>query len=179
MRFTDLTLLVPRGSLPALRRELDELQVPVWALLVAQIGARADEVELIVASEDVPALTTATVESAQALEATVRPTTTERITDDGIVALRWFEIVESEWPEFLALSEGAWPGFEGANDGVRIHGFFRPPDDPTRVLLVTRYPSLASWETSRNGPDEAGGANFRRRHELTVTTIVRTYRPIA
>ena len=179
MRFTDLTLLVPRGSLPALRRELEELGVPVWALLVAQIGARADEVELIVATDEPPALTTATVESARALEATVRPTTVERITDDGVVALRWFEIVETDWPEFLALSEGAWPGFEAANDGVRIHGFFRTPDDPTRVLLVTRYPSLAAWETSRNGPDEAGGANFRRRHELTVSTIVRTYRPIA
>lgn len=152
--------------------------MPVWALLVAQIGARADEVELIVATGAAPALTTATVESVQPLEATVRPTTGDRITDEGAVALRWFQIVESDWPEFLALSEGAWPGFEAAHEGVRIHGFFRTPDDPTRVLLVTRYPSLAAWETSRNAPDHAGGADFRRRHELTVSTIVRTYRPI-
>lgn len=47
------------------------------------------------------------------------------------------------------------------------------------MLLVTRYPSLAGWEPSRNGPDDAGGANFRRRHQLTRSTDVRTYRMIA
>ena len=179
--FTDVTLLVPRDGLPALRAELDERDVPVWALLVGQIGVRSDEVELLVAAEasELPALTTATAEAVRPLEATVRPTGSDRLADDGVYALRWFQIVEPDWPEFLALSEGAWPGFEAANAGVRIHGFFRAADDPTRVLLVTRYPSLAGWETSRNAADDAGGANFRRRHELTVSTIVRTYRAIA
>ena len=178
-RFTDLTLVVPRGGLPALRTELADAGVDVWLLLSAQIGARSDEVELLVAGDGPPSLRTAVVEAVQPLEATVRPTTTDRVADDGVFALRWFQIVASDWPEFLALSEGAWPGFEAANEGVRIHGFFRAPDDPTRVLLVTRYPSLAAWETSRDAADDAGGANFRRRHELTVATIVRTYRAIA
>ena len=179
MRFTALTLLVPRDGLPVLRRELADAGVPVWLLLVGQIGVRSDEVELIVAGDALPTLTAATVERVRALEATARPTTTDRVTDDGVFALREFEFVATDWDELLALSEGAWPGFEGANEGVRIHGFFRTVDDPTKVLLVTRYPSLASWETSRNASDDAGGANFRRRHELTVSTIVRTYRPIA
>ena len=178
-RFTSSTLLVPRGGLGALREELAAKALPVWGLFAAQIGARSDEVELIVAGEDSPALEAAEEESTQLLEATVRPTSAERLTDEGIYALRWFEIVEWNWPEFLHLSETAWPGFEGANDGVRIHGFFRTPGDPSRVLLVTRYPSLSSWESSRNAPDDAGGANFRRRHELTLSTIVRTYRLIA
>jgi len=172
VRFTAATLTVPRGGLAALRSELGT----VWGLFVPQIGAASETVEVVVAGE-LPALTSATVAVAHALDATVRPTDDAPLTDDGVYALRWFEIDPVDWPEFLALSEGAWPGFEGANPGVRVHGFFRGGDE--RVLLVTRYPSLASWESSRNAPDDAGGANFRRRHELTRSTIVRTYRLIA
>jgi hypothetical protein len=178
VRFTLQKLIVPRGGLPALQAELVEAALPVWGLFAAQIGARSDEVELIVAGEESPALESASVEHVHLLDATVRPTTTDRVTDDGVFAMRWFEIVEWNWPEFLQLSEGAWPGFEAANPGVRIHGFFRRADDPSKVLLVTRYPSLAAWEASRNADDAAGGANFRRRHELTLSTIVRTYRAV-
>ena len=172
MRFTAATLVVPRGGLAALRAELGA----VWGLFVPQIGAASETVDVIARGE-LPALSAATVEAANELTATVRPTDDAPLTaDDGVYALRWFEIEPADWPEFLALSEGAWPGFEAANPGVRIHGFFRSGDD--RVLLVTRYPSLAAWETSRNATDDAGGANFRRRHQLTRSTIVRTYRLI-
>ena len=179
MRFTLQKLIVPRGGMNELKAELVEAALPVWGLFAAQIGARSDEVELIVAGDDSPALEAAEEEATQLLEATVRPTSAARLTDEGVYALRWFEIVEWNWPEFLELSETAWPGFEAANEGVRIHGFFRTPGDPSRVLLVTRYPSLAVWESSRNAPDDAGGANFRRRHELTLSTTVRTYRLMA
>jgi hypothetical protein len=172
-RFTAATLVVPRGGVGALREELGG---GVWALLAPQIGAGSETIEVIVAGE-LPVLTTATVEVAHELTATVRPLDDAPLADDGVYALRWFEIDAADWDEFLALSEGAWPGFEGANPGVRIHGFFREGED--RVLLVTRYPSLASWETSRNALDDAGGANFRRRHQLTRSTVVRTYRRIA
>ena len=166
---------MPRGGLAGLRAELGR----AWGLFVPQIGAASETVEVIVRG-DLPPLTTATAETVDRLVATVRPTATDPLpADDGVYALRWFEIDPADWPEFLALSEGAWPGFEGANPGVRIHGFFRSGDGGERVLLVTRYPSLASWETSRNATDEAGGANFRRRHQLTRSTIVRTYRLIA
>jgi hypothetical protein len=178
MRFTLQKAIVPRGGMNELKAELVEAGLPVWGLFAAQIGARSDEVELIVAGEESPALESASVEHVHLIESTVRPTTTDRVTDDGVFALRWFEIVEWNWPEFLKLSETAWPAFEAANPGVRIHGFFRMPENPSRVLLVTRYPSLAAWEASRNAPDDAGGANFRRRHELTLSTIVRTYRAI-
>ena len=166
------TLVVPRGRLADVRGELGD----VWGLFAPQIGAASETVEVVVPGE-LPALSTATVDAAHELTATVRPTDDAPLTDDGVFALRWFDIDPADWPEFLALSEGAWPGFEAANPGVRIHGFFRSGDD--RVLLVTRYPDLAAWETSRNATDDAGGANFRRRHQLTRSTIVRTYRRIA
>lgn len=172
MDFTAATLVVPRGALASVRAELG----PTWGVFAPQIGAASETVEVIVPGALRP-LTSATFETTAPLMSTVRPTDDVPLTDDGVYALRWFEIDPVDWPEFLALSEGAWPGFEGANPGVRIHGFFRSGDE--RVLLVTRYPSLAAWETSRNAPDDAGGANFRRRHQLTRSTIVRTYRLIA
>ena len=171
--FTTVTLVVPRGGVASVR---DELGATTWGLFAPLIGAASETLEVVVAGA-LRSLTSATVEASASLTATVRPTDASPLSDDGVYALRWFDIDPVDWPEFLALSEGAWPGFEGANPGVRIHGFFRSGED--RVLLVTRYPSLASWETSRNAPDDAGGANFRRRHELTRSTIVRTYRLIA
>ena len=173
--FTAATLVVPRGGVRAVRDEVGA----VWGVFTPQIGAASETLEVIVPGE-LASPATARVASTTELTATVRPTSDDPLPlDDGVWALRWFEIDPSDWDEFLALSEGAWPGFEAANPGTRIHGFFRAGADGERVLLVTRYPSLAAWETSRNVDDDGGRANFRRRHELTRSTIVRTYRLIA
>jgi hypothetical protein len=172
--FAYVRLAVERGAAGNVREAL----AARWGLFAPQIGDSSESLVAIVRGEGVP--DGMTVESTEQLTATVRPTTTDPLpADDGVYALRWFEIDPSDWDEFLALSEGAWPGFEAANPGVRIHGFFRAGADGERVLLVTRYPSLASWETSRNVDEDGGRANFRRRHELTRSTIVRTYRLIA
>lgn len=177
--FVYCRLRVPRGGLAELRKELAVRAAEHWALFAAQIGAFSDEAVLIGTGSDAPALTSATVLDVEPLRATVRPLGAEPLRDDAVYAHRWFTLALADWPEFLALSDGAWPGFEAANPGVHIEGFFRSerePEEKARVLLVTRYPSLAAWEQSRNASDEAGGANFRRRHALTETTIVVTYR---
>ena len=174
MDFAHVQLTVPRGGLAAVR----DAALDRWGLFVPQIGDPSESLVLITAGggADLPAK----VDALERITATVRPTSAEPLApDDGVYALRWFEIDPADWDEFLALSEGAWPGFEGANPGVRIQGFFRSGVDGERVLLVTRYPSLAAWETSRNVDDDGGRANFARRHQLTKSTIVRTYRLIA
>jgi hypothetical protein len=113
------------------------------------------------------------------LAATVRPTEPRALTLPGVYAHRWFELAEADWPEFLELSQGAWPAFERAYD-AEIQGFFRslevaPPR--ARVLLLTRYASLAEWSRSREAVDDAtreSARRFRRRHELTESTVVVT-----
>jgi hypothetical protein len=114
------------------------------------------------------------------LAATVRPVEPIAPTRPGIYAHRWFDILDSNWNEFLELSEGAWPTFEKSFD-AEIIGFWRSLDvqpPKARVLLLTRYPSLAVWEISRRGYHSQAELDtlkrFRRRHELTESTCVVT-----
>jgi hypothetical protein len=135
-------------------------------------------------TDGLPSVMDSTVER---LVATVRPAAPEPPADDGVYAHRWFETSETNWPEFVELSSAAWPDFEGAFPGTRIVGLWRSLDAPpptVRVLLITRYPTLAVWERSRPyeaervpGVDEAR-RKFMRRAELTERTIVRMARLI-
>lgn len=179
-----VTIDVARGESPRLRGWLrGSPNDQIWGVFTSQIGAPADQVVVVTTgSADVALPEASSFVSSEQIAPTVRPTSAEPLSLAGVYAHRWFDLAEDDWPEFLALSEGAWPGFEAANPGVKIEGFFRSdavlsPD--ARVLLVTRYPSLAAWEQSRNATVEAGGANFRRRHELTRSTVVSTFRLLA
>jgi hypothetical protein len=113
------------------------------------------------------------------LVATVRPTAPATLTRPGVYAHRWFDLCEADWAEFLELSQGAWPAFERAYD-AEIQGFFRSLDAApprARVLLLTRYASLAEWSRSREAVDDGtreSARRFRRRHELTESTVVVT-----
>lgn len=118
---------------------------------------------------------------AERLHATARPTTLEALPPGGVVAQRWFDLAADDWPEFLELSTEAWVSFEDTYD-AEILGFLRSDDvaEPdARVLLVTRYASLAEWERSREtvrateGPEAEAGRRFIRRAALTRSTIVR------
>jgi hypothetical protein len=119
---------------------------------------------------------------ARAMEPTMRPERPEPLTEDGVYAHRWFQVARSDQDEFLELSAGAWPDFEGAHEGTRVIGLWRRADESEWLLLITRYPSLAMWEQSRPyNPDPSPGtdaarARFGRRAELTKRTIVRLSR---
>ena len=113
---------------------------------------------------------------AERLIATLRPDTPAPPERRGVYAFRFFELADSDWDEFASLSERAWPGFESGFD-ARICGFFRSLDvasPAARVLLVTRYASLATWEASRA---DVSREEFQRRHKLTRATIVVTAVP--
>lgn len=168
----------------------------VFGLWRGEIGWHTDEGALVTAwprgGDQAHELLEATPEvidsviasSVEPVVATVRPVEPTPPTEDGIYAHRWFEIASEDWPEFVELSQGAWPEFEAAF-GARIIGFWRSLDSEAgrdRVLLVTRYPSLAVWERSRPyAPEPVEGVaearrRFLRRAELTQRTIVRISR---
>ena len=113
---------------------------------------------------------------AERLVATLRPDEPAPPERRGIYAFRFFELAEADWAEFASLSERAWPGFESGYD-ARICGFWKSLDvapPAARVLLLTRYASLATWEASRA---DVSRDEFQRRHKLTRSTIVVTAVP--
>ncbi len=182
------------------------LTSPPWENLAERVRSGADGVlavfrgEIGVASDEGVVLATAGTSLAMGdnakslgrdeLTATIRPEAPTRLSESGVYAHRRFDLSSSDWDEFLALSQAAWPDFEAVNDGCRIVGLWRGPDpsaDVAAALLITRYPSLAAWERSRpyaaQPVDEdkldawiAAREAFRRRGELTRRTVVCTYR---
>jgi hypothetical protein len=117
--------------------------------------------------------------SAERLVLRARSEDPEPPTGPGIYAHRWFEILAEDRAEFVELSEAAWPDFESSHD-ASIVGLWetRDPTPPTsRLLLLTRYGSLAVWERSRSARtdrEREAWQRFLRRHALTRSTIVAT-----
>ena len=108
------------------------------------------------------------------LEPTVRPTTDEPRTREGLYVFRFFEVDHKDVDEIAALSFDAWKDFETADVYDAIpQGLFRQQDvSPARgrMLLCTWYDGLNSWQASRTPPGRAS-ENFRKRHLLTQGTI--------
>ncbi len=159
----------------------------VWA---GQIGLDRDQGIVMTAWHDLasakragPQVTTmdgVTVGCPVYLESTVRPRADEQPDATGFYAHRWFELSEADWPEFLELSDEAWPSMEESVDAT-ILGFWRALEGrdgtPLRVLLLTHYATLNDWERSRwwGRPDPSAHdamERFRRRTQLVERSRV-------
>lgn len=115
------------------------------------------------------------------LAATVRPGPTDLPKTTGIYTHRWFEVKTGDIPEFIDLSNRAWPTFEKEFPAL-VYGLFRAEASAedrspgvTRMLLNTWYESHAVWEASRK-PSSEPAAMFARRTQLTLTTRVASLR---
>ena len=167
----------------------------------SQIGAPRDEVNVITAWPDGGGAVSASQAEALLLEGvadvreaeslamtpTLRPVSVEPPRRQGNFAFRWFETPARHWDEFLALCEGAWPGFESSYDsqviglwrleGVASVGAGAGPDAPVRSLLLTRRPDLAMWERSKlpaNAEEAEVRRKLSRRYDLCDWTTVYT-----
>ncbi|MDE1173138.1 MAG: hypothetical protein PW790_05615 [Parvibaculaceae bacterium] len=115
------------------------------------------------------------------LHPTPRPRSADRLKPGGVYVHRWFTVDAERVNEFIELSDKAWESFEKKFD-AQVYGLFEAERDEedlehgeTRLLLLTRYASLAVWEHSRSedaDPDAWG--LFRRRVELTRSTVARS-----
>lgn len=115
-----------------------------------------------------------TVIEAELLNPTVRPTGTAPCHKPGLYVFRFFEVRNADVAEVAKLSRQAWETFENSDEYMsEPQGLFRPADGSAewgRMLLVTWYDGLTSWQTSRR-PAPAAMANFQRRRELTRGTV--------
>lgn len=124
------------------------------------------------------------VTQAQNLEASVRPTSDAPPEYPGVYVFRWFELENSDWPDFRDLSNTAWPNMESVFD-VNICGFWRSQErsDETHVLLATRYADLSVWEASRWWNNPTGAADesmtrFKSRNEVIKRTVAYPTMPV-
>jgi hypothetical protein len=175
----------------------------LYGLWRSQIGRPRDEITAMTvwsspasAAEAEAALLGATAEvravTSQAMTPTLRPTDAQPPARQGNYAFRWFVTPEADWPEFLDLCAQAWPGFEAAYDS-QVIGLWRSSGDATggesdeatgpvaaggiRSLLLTRRPSLAMWERSKQPQGSAETAvrdALSRRYDLCTWTVVHT-----
>jgi hypothetical protein len=116
----------------------------------------------------------ANVQRALALRNTVRPTAIEPLKQPGLYVFRFFDVDNKDVNEIAELSRGAWTTFEDTRDySAEPQGLFCESDlsaDQGKMLLLTWYDGLQSWQTSRT-PHPDARENFRQRSALTRRTI--------
>ena len=123
-----------------------------------------------------------TIRDSLLMAPTVRPEGTAPCQTPGLYVFRFFDVATANVAEVAALSRQAWETFENSDDyASEPQGLFRPYDQSSesgRMLLVTWYDGLESWQTSR-APDPAAVRNFKRRRALTDGTVALATRLIA
>ncbi len=161
--------------------------ITIWGVWEGLFGVASNELLVVAAApgerlladfeqataEDVAAERITEVE-AELLNPTVRPNGTAPCHKPGLYVFRFFEVRNADAPEVAELSRQAWETFENSEAYMsEPQGLFRPADGSAewgRMLLVTWYDGLTSWQTSRRPAPEAM-ANFQRRRELTRGTV--------
>lgn len=173
----------------AIQGALGPLGGSLFGVWRSQIGRPRDEVQIItrwpggdtnvadaVLAGVLPPMRKA---SAADMQPTLRPINARAPSSQGNYAFRRFTTPEPDWPEFLYLCAGAWPGFEAAYDSqvVGLWKFHMLKDGLIESLLLTRRPNLAMWERSKI-PENPTEAEVRRklssRYDLCVDTDVFT-----
>jgi hypothetical protein len=116
------------------------------------------------------------------LESTVRPSSEAPLSREGLYVFRFFEVANKDIDEIAALSKEAWETFETTGDySAEPQALFCQADrsaERGRMLLLTWYDGLDSWQASRE-PHPKARENFRRRHALTRGTIAYATRLLA
>lgn len=171
-----------RPAFDALAADSDAALAPArrWGAFFGLFGLASNELFVVSVGDvqDIDARLLGLVSVVEAetllLEPTVRPTTDEPLTREGLYVFRFFEVANRDVDEIAALSQQAWETFEAADTyQAEPQALFRQADrsaERGRMLLVTWYDGLGSWQTSRK-PDPRARENFSRRHQLTAGTI--------
>ena len=155
----------------------------IWGAFHGLFGVGSNEVIAVTAGDDAAVAdsieTVAGLDAVERVESltlvpTVRPTDRTSLTREGLYVFRFFDVAHRDVEEIAALSQTAWTSFETV-DAYRAEpqGLFCQrdcSDERGRMLLLTWYDGLNSWQSSRRPPEEAR-QNFQRRHALTAGTI--------
>lgn len=160
--------------------------VSVWGVWTGLFGVASNELIVMVAAAgerelevfEAPLAASSvaiTPVDTLALAPTVRPEHPLPCERPGLYVFRFFDVLGKDVDEIAALSGEAWETFENTDAyAAEPQGLFRQsgqgPAAKGRMLLVTWYDGLESWQTSRK-PNPAATENFLRRRELTSGTV--------
>jgi len=163
----------------AWRRE----SITIWGVWEGLFGVASNELLVIAAAAGArqkadfdKALADQPIEirDTQLLVPTVRPEGVAPCEAPGLYIFRFFSVPTPHMDEVVRLSRQAWETFENSDHyQSEPQGLFRPADDSDendRMLLVTWYDGLESWQVSRRPAPEAM-ENFQRRRALTGGTV--------
>ena len=183
--FAFLRLTARQGDWEGVHAALtSQLQPPsIWGAFYGLFGVGSNELIAVTVGDD--DAVTASIETARILEPvdrvdaltltpTVRPTSAAPLTREGLYVFRFLDVANADVEEIASLSAQAWRTFESSGDyRAKAQGLFCQRDRSDvrgRMLLLTWYDGLNSWQTSRQPPAEAGSL-FQRRRKLTSGTI--------
>jgi hypothetical protein len=154
--------------------------ITVWGIWEGLFGVGSNELIVVAAAAgDRPeaaftdALNGVEVLEVLVLTPTVRPLGTGPCEKPGLYVFRFFDVDNEHVDQIAALSSDAWNTFENTeNYQAQPQGLFAQQDRSTvqgRMLLVTWYDGLNSWQTSRK-PAPAAMESFLQRRALTHGT---------
>lgn len=159
---------------------LESRGAAVWGAFSGLFGIASNELMLMThgaAGDPRPPVTPddAAIVEQYLLVPTARPPSPPPVLErPGVYVFRFFDVDNRHVDEIVGLSRQAWTTFENTTAyASEPLGLFAPADaaaDHGRMLLLTWYDGLRSWELSRTPAPEAR-ANFLRRHELTGGTV--------
>jgi len=156
--------------------------IAVWGIWEGLFGVASNELIVVAAAagdREAEAFTTALGDDVTAVDVlplrpTVRPEGTSPCDRAGLYVFRFFRVRDEDVAEVASLSRQAWETFENTEAyQAEPQGLFRQAEPSPawgRMLLVTWYDGLDSWQTSRR-PSPAATANFQRRRALTDGTL--------
>ncbi len=182
--FAFLRLTARKGGWQPLHSALTSRLAPasVWGAFHGLFGVGSNELIAVTVGDD--DAVDASIETAQRLDVdqvdaltlkpTARPTSTDPLTREGLYVFRFLHVRNADIDEIASLSAQAWRTFESSDEyRAEAQALFCQRDRSEirgRMLLLTWYDGLNSWQTSREPPAEAE-ALFQRRRTLTSSSI--------
>ena len=182
--FAFLRLSARQGDWQRLHSSLTDHLPPttIWGAFYGLFGVGSNElIAVTVGGDDAVDASIETVRcldvdhvDALILKPTARPTSAEPLTREGLYVFRFLDVANADVDKIASLSDQAWRTFESPDDyQAEAQALFCQRDRSEvrgRMLLLTWYDGLNSWQTSREPPAEAA-ALFQRRRTLTSGSI--------
>ena len=182
--FAFLRLKAREGGWQPLHSALTSHLAPasVWGTFHGLFGVGSNELIAVTVGDD--DVVDASIETARNLDVehvdalllkpTARPKSADPLTREGLYVFRFLDVAHADVDEIASLSAQAWRTFESPDDyQAQAQALFcqrHRSEVRGRMLLLTWYDGLNSWQTSREPPADAA-ALFQRRRTLTSGSI--------